>query len=98
MSQEHVEASGALSRPLRRTASTAWRGSGLPRSTGEPREFIDAGDRVVVAVHASGRAKRSGLETTLDYAVVYTVEEGEIIRGREYATRADALEAVALRE
>jgi ketosteroid isomerase-like protein len=62
----------------------------------EPEEFIEAGDRVVVVQHASGNAKRTGVPVDMRYAVVYTVQEGKIIRGREYATRNEALEAVGL--
>jgi ketosteroid isomerase-like protein len=64
----------------------------------EPEELIDAGDRVVAVQRLSGRAKRSGVETELQYAVVYTVSGGKIVRGREYATREQALEAAGLRE
>jgi len=32
------------------------------------------------------------------YAVVYTVQDGKIVRGREYATRTQALKAVGLGE
>jgi ketosteroid isomerase-like protein len=44
-------------------------------------ELIDAGDDKVIAVlHASGRAKLSGIETDLTYAVVYTIRDGKIAR------------------
>ena len=64
----------------------------------EPEELIDAGDRVVAVQRLSGRAKRSGIETELRFAVVYTVSGGKIVRGREYMTREPALEAVRLDE
>jgi ketosteroid isomerase-like protein len=64
----------------------------------EPEELIDAGDRVVAVLRLSGRGKGSGIETELRYAVVYTVSGGKIVRGREYMTREQALEAVGLRE
>jgi uncharacterized protein len=64
-----------------------------------PEELLDLGDDRVLAVqHATGRAKASGIETELRYAVVYTVRDGRITRGREYIDRAAALEAVGLRE
>lgn len=64
-----------------------------------PLEVIDAGGNQVVSVqHVSGRAKLSGAETTLDYAIVYTIRDGVIGRGKEYATRTEALEGVGLRE
>jgi ketosteroid isomerase-like protein len=65
--------------------------------TNVPEELIDVGDDRVVAVQlASGRAKISGVDTQLRYAVVYTVRDGKIIRIREYATREEALKAVGL--
>jgi ketosteroid isomerase-like protein len=62
-------------------------------------ELIDAGDdRVIAMLHASGRAKLSGIETDVTYAVVYTIRDGKIARGREYWTKEEALEAAGLRE
>ena len=62
-------------------------------------ELIDAGaDRVVAVLEMSGRAKLSGVETRLTYAVLYTIRGGKIARGREYAARAEALEAAGLSE
>jgi ketosteroid isomerase-like protein len=62
-------------------------------------ELIDAGDDKVVAVlKASGKAKLSGISTELTYAVVYSVRDGKIARGREYATRDEAVEAAGLSE
>jgi len=65
----------------------------------EPVEWIDAGeDQVVGVLRVSGRAKLSGVETDLTYAVVYTIRDGKIARGREYATHKEALGAAGLRE
>jgi ketosteroid isomerase-like protein len=65
----------------------------------EPVEFIEAGEGKVIAVtRISGRAKLSGVETDLTFAVLYTIRDGKITRGREYATRDQALEAAGLRE
>ena len=65
----------------------------------EPVEVIDVGDDSVVAVlKASGRARLSGIETDLTYAVVYTFRDGKIARGREYMERDEALEAAGLSE
>jgi ketosteroid isomerase-like protein len=61
-------------------------------------ELIDAGgDRVVTVQRAAGRAKASGVDTEIRYAVVYTVRDGKIVRGREYIDRAAALDAVGRR-
>jgi len=65
----------------------------------EPVELIDAGeDKVIAVLRASGQAKLSGVETDLTYAVVYTIPDGKIARGREYWNREEALEAAGLRE
>jgi ketosteroid isomerase-like protein len=65
----------------------------------QPVELIDAGDDTVVAVERfGGRAKLSGVETNQTSGVVFTIREGKIARCREYATRAEALEAAGLRE
>jgi ketosteroid isomerase-like protein len=49
-------------------------------------------------VRLSGRAKLSGVETDLTFAVVCTIRDGKIARSREYWTRDEALEAAGLRE
>jgi ketosteroid isomerase-like protein len=60
----------------------------------EPLELIDAGaDQVVAVVRNSGRAKLSGVEADLTYAVLYTIRDGKIARVREYWTKEQALEA-----
>jgi ketosteroid isomerase-like protein len=65
----------------------------------EPVELIDAGGGVVVGVvRYGGRAKLSGIELDETLAVVFTIRDRKIARGREYATRAEALEAVGLSE
>jgi ketosteroid isomerase-like protein len=62
-------------------------------------ELRDAGDDRVLAIQRlKGRAKLSGTETDLRYAVVYTVRDGKVLRGREYLSVEDALAAVGLRE
>jgi ketosteroid isomerase-like protein len=65
----------------------------------EPVELLDAGEgRVIAVLRLSGRAKLSGVETDLTYAAVYTIRDGKIARGREYAARAEAIEATGLSE
>jgi uncharacterized protein len=64
-----------------------------------PEELLDIGDDHVIAVQTiSGRAKLSGVETELRYAVLCTLRDGKIVRCHEYATRAEALKAVGLEE
>jgi ketosteroid isomerase-like protein len=64
-----------------------------------PVELLDVGDDRVVAVQQlTGRARLSGIQTELRYAVVYTLRDNKIGRGREYSDRQQALEAVGLAE
>jgi ketosteroid isomerase-like protein len=62
-----------------------------------PVELMDVGDDRVIAVqHLTGRAKLSGVQTEVRFAVVYTLREGKIVRAREHIDREQALEAVGL--
>jgi ketosteroid isomerase-like protein len=62
-----------------------------------PTEMLDLGDsRVLAVLRVKGRARLSGIETELSYAVVYVVTGGKIVGGREYADRAAALAALGL--
>jgi ketosteroid isomerase-like protein len=59
-------------------------------------ELFDIGDDRVLAVQrAAGRAKLSGAETEIRFAVVYTVRDGKIVRGREYLDHGAALNALS---
>ena len=65
----------------------------------EPVELIELDDdRVVAVMRFGGRAKLSGVETDSTLGVVFTIRHGMNARGREYATREEALEAAGLRE
>jgi ketosteroid isomerase-like protein len=55
-------------------------------------------DRVLAIQRLNGRAKLSGTEIDLRYAVVTTVRDGKVVRGREYLKVQEALEAVGLSE
>jgi ketosteroid isomerase-like protein len=62
-------------------------------------EMIDiGGDNVVTVQRGTGVAKGSRVPTEIVYAVVYTVRDGLIVSGREYATREQALEAADVAE
>jgi len=63
----------------------------------EIKELLDAGDDVVAIVHQSGRSKATGLEVDMDFAQVFTVENGMQTRMRMYADPDEALRAVGLR-
>ena len=60
-----------------------------------PREFIPAGDLVVVPLRWGGRGQASGVAVEERAETwVLTVQRGTIIRVREFATKEAALEAV----
>ena len=62
----------------------------------EVRDLVDAGDDVVAIVHQSGRSKATGLEVEMDFAMVWTMEDGKQTRMRMYADPDEALRAVGL--
>ena len=65
----------------------------------EAEEIIDGGeDRVVVVLRMTGRARLSGVETELRFAILCVLRDGRIVRGREYATKEESLEAAGLSE
>ena len=61
-------------------------------------EVADAGDVVVVTYHLSARGRGSGVEVRQPITLVWTLVAGKAVRIRSYASRAEALEAVGLRE
>jgi ketosteroid isomerase-like protein len=62
--------------------------------TNVPTSVRDLGDgRVLSEHHATGRAKRGGGAMELHYAALQTIRDGKIVRGREYATLEEALDA-----
>ncbi|MDP9482091.1 MAG: nuclear transport factor 2 family protein, partial [Chloroflexota bacterium] len=58
-------------------------------------ELIEAGEEVVAVERYGGCAKLSRVRTEQMEAVVYTLRDGKIVRGREYPNRAEALEAAS---
>ena len=60
-------------------------------------ELIDAGgDTVFTGERFGGRARLSGVETDSPNWTVFTIRDGKIASGHEYATREQALEAAGL--
>jgi ketosteroid isomerase-like protein len=64
----------------------------------EIEELTKAGDEVVALLRGVGRMKGSDAEIDIPYAVVISIRDGKIARGREYSTREEALEAAGLSE
>jgi ketosteroid isomerase-like protein len=56
--------------------------------------LFEADDRVAVAVRNSGRGRASGAAAEGRYYVACVVRAGQIVSGREYATREQALDGV----
>jgi ketosteroid isomerase-like protein len=64
----------------------------------EVHELIDAGDQVFSSFTLQGRGKQSGVETTFDGWLVWTVRDGRIARLLGFTDRDPALEAAGLSE
>jgi ketosteroid isomerase-like protein len=61
-------------------------------------EAIDAGASIVLVLHEHGRGKGSGVPFQRDFAQVWTFHRGKVIRWELFPDKAEALEAVGLRE
>jgi ketosteroid isomerase-like protein len=62
-------------------------------------EAVDAGpDKVLVHHHAVLRGRASSADVELNYWLILTFREGQILRDEWFTDRAQALEAVGLRE
>jgi ketosteroid isomerase-like protein len=55
-------------------------------------ELIDQGNCIVAPVHLHGRIGTSGQELSIPLTQVWTIEDGMVVRVREYRTKAEALE------
>jgi ketosteroid isomerase-like protein len=73
--------------------AAAWQSFSL-----DPREFIDAGDSVLVVVRLRARGRGSGVEVDREDGLVYTLRDGMIVRLDYYGSKVEALDAVGLAE
>ena len=65
----------------------------------EAKEVIDAGpDTVLATFRFRAVGKHSGAPIEAQLTVVFVLADGKLLRGRTYSSRAEALEAVGLRE
>jgi ketosteroid isomerase-like protein len=65
----------------------------------EVEQLRDAGDtQVVGCLRQQGRLRGSDAVVRLRYGVIYTVEDGQIGRGKVYMTIEEALDAAGLEE
>ena len=61
-------------------------------------ELLDAGQRVVAVVRDGGRSKKAGIKLERRHGEVWTLRDGKVVRVDLFDTKADALQAVGLRE
>jgi ketosteroid isomerase-like protein len=59
----------------------------------EPQDFIASGDRVVVVGNYAWRVKATGKEFSSDFAQVYTVRDGKIVKFHEFMDTAAEFKA-----
>ena len=64
----------------------------------EVQEAVDLDDHILVVLRMSGRGSRSGVTVEQQGAVVMAFEGSMLVSGKSFASKAEALEAVGLRE
>src|SRR5919108_1110094 len=64
----------------------------------EPLEVVDLGEKIVVVVSMSGRGRGSSAPVEMTFAQLWSLRDGKAVSLRDYATKAEALEAVGLSE
>jgi uncharacterized protein len=64
----------------------------------EVEEVIDAGDKAVAIIRDEGRGKSSGITLERRHAEVWTIHDGRVVKIEPFDDRAQALDAVGLRE
>jgi ketosteroid isomerase-like protein len=62
----------------------------------EPRQFIAQGDLVVALGYFDGKARTTGRPFASEFAHVFTVRNGKVVRFREYNDTANLVAALAL--
>ena len=71
---------------------------GLPITSFDLQECIDAGDTVVAVILLRARARGSDVDVKRQDAIVYRLRDGIIVRFDYYNSRQQALNAVGLEE
>jgi len=64
----------------------------------EPKEMIGAGEHVIVPARLTGRGRLSGAPVGLTVTLLCSLRAGKVVRIHNYAEKAQALDAVVLRE
>ncbi len=76
----------------------AWTWSEFDDPRFEVHELTDAGSQVLASVTLRGRGKQSGAEVSWNLWHLWTVRDGQVVRGQAFAASDEALEAAGLRE
>ena len=77
-----------------------WRGwlSAWETISFEVVDLVDAGDKVAAVIHQRNRGRATGMEVDVaPYALVFTFQQGKVIRWCIYPDIAEALEAAGLK-
>jgi ketosteroid isomerase-like protein len=64
----------------------------------EPLEIIDLGERILVVVSMRGQGRGSGASVEMTFVQLWSLRDGKAVSLRDYATKAEALEAAGLSE
>jgi ketosteroid isomerase-like protein len=64
----------------------------------EPLEIVDLDEQIVVVVSIRGRGRGSEVPVNMTFAQLWSVRDGRAVSLRDFATKAEALEAVGLSE
>jgi len=67
----------------------------------EPEEIVDVngdGETVLMLLRALGTASYTGIKVDYEWAAIWTIRDGKLLRAQGYLNRADALEAAGLPE
>jgi ketosteroid isomerase-like protein len=64
----------------------------------DPVEIVDFEGHIVVVVSLHGRGRGGDVPVAMTFAQLWSLREGKAVSLRDYATKADALEAVGLSE
>ncbi len=59
----------------------------------EPREFREAGGRVIVPVTLTARGRTTGIEARQEFVMTWTLRDGKALRVEAFATLEEALQA-----
>jgi ketosteroid isomerase-like protein len=64
----------------------------------EVQEAVDLDEHVLIVLRISGRGSLSGVPATQQIAVLWTFDGNRVLSGKSFASKAEALKAVGLRE